>query len=254
MTAVCYWRLGGSRGAGAPLVALLRKNVMSEYQRGTCLVSAEAPCQDLARCRPSNVAPATFRRTVEKRTAREQSVLQHVVRRSPRSPWRFPLCSRRSDREGRNGFSSASYYLQRCWCLQAGGVTPEARSWAVDGIGYLTLVSERLSPSLSNGPWNGAPGARRRNGLQAHSKPELNRRLLDGHAEWHEERMLIRADELFEQARSISPEPAVALRNHDNASPSFSVDAAVWRLVGWAWYFGSMAEEGTEFASRHQRP
>lgn len=95
---------------------------------------------------------------------------------------------------------------QEHWPLPEEGVTAEARSWAVDGIGNLTLVSERLNPSLSNGPWTGAPGACKRDGLHAHSKLELNRRLLDGHEDWHEERMLIRADELFEQARRIWPE------------------------------------------------
>lgn len=96
---------------------------------------------------------------------------------------------------------------QEHWPLTDEGMTAEARSWAVDGIGNLTLVSERLNPSLSNGPWNGASGACKRDGLHAHSKLELNRRLLDGHAEWDEDRMAIRADELFDQARRIWSAP-----------------------------------------------
>lgn len=106
---------------------------------------------------------------------------------------------------------------QEHWPLTGEGVTPEARSWAVDGIGNLTLVSERLNPSLSNGPWKGAPGACKRDGLHAHSKLELNRRLLDGHEDWHEERMLMRADELFEQAREIWPKPIGTLDNKNLA-------------------------------------
>lgn len=96
---------------------------------------------------------------------------------------------------------------QEHWPLADGGVTAEARTWSVDGIGNLTLVSERLNPSLSNGPWNGPSGACKRDGLHAHSKLELNRRLLDGHLDWNEARMMIRADELFDQARRIWPAP-----------------------------------------------
>lgn len=92
---------------------------------------------------------------------------------------------------------------QEHWPLPDEGVTAETRTWAVDGIGNLTLVSAKLNPSLSNGPWNGASGACKRDGLHAHSKLELNRRLLDGHASWDEDRMRLRADELFEEARGI---------------------------------------------------
>ena len=92
---------------------------------------------------------------------------------------------------------------QEHWPIIDEDVTAEQRTWAVDGIGNLTLVSSKLNPSLSNGPWNGPSGACKRDGLHAHSKLELNRRLLDGYPEWNEERMRDRADELFDEAREI---------------------------------------------------
>lgn len=102
---------------------------------------------------------------------------------------------------------------QEHWPLPEDGITAETRTWAVDGIGNLTLVSAKLNPSLSNGPWSGPQGACKRDGLHAHSKLELNRRLLDGHADWDEARMRLRADELFEEARGIwkAGPPASAL-------------------------------------------
>lgn len=92
---------------------------------------------------------------------------------------------------------------QEHWPIADGDITGEQRTWAVDSIGNLTLVSSKLNPSLSNGPWSGPPGACKRDGLHAHSKLELNRRLLDGYPEWNEDRMRDRADELFDEARDI---------------------------------------------------
>lgn len=81
----------------------------------------------------------------------------------------------------------------------------DQRSVAVNGIGNLTLISERLNPSLSNGPWHGTPGQGKREGLHKHSKLELNRRLLEAHQDWTDEAIAARADELFESARKIWP-------------------------------------------------
>ena len=60
-------------------------------------------------------------------------------------------------------------------------VSAEQRTWALNGVGNLTLVSDRLNPSLSNGPWTGPTDACKSEGLRRHSKLEMNRRLLDGH-------------------------------------------------------------------------
>ena len=92
---------------------------------------------------------------------------------------------------------------QEHWPILDDNITAEQRTWAVDGIGNLTLVSSKLNPSLSNGPWNGPSGACKRDGLHAHSKLELNRRLLDAYPQWNEERMQHRADELFDEASEI---------------------------------------------------
>lgn len=94
---------------------------------------------------------------------------------------------------------------QEHWPLVEGGVTPEARSWAVDGIGNLTLVSARLNPSLSNGPWSEPADACKRDGLDEHSKLELNRRLLSAYGSWDEKTIDARAEDLFGEARVIWP-------------------------------------------------
>jgi hypothetical protein len=85
------------------------------------------------------------------------------------------------------------------------GVTPEHRTWALNGVGNLTLVSEKLNPLLSNGPWKGEQDACKRDGLRRHSKLEMNRRLLEAHEDWSDDRIAVRADELFDEARAIWP-------------------------------------------------
>lgn len=94
---------------------------------------------------------------------------------------------------------------QEHWPLPEDGVTAEGRSWSVDGIGNLTLVSARLNPSLSNGPWNGVVDACKRSGLEQHSKLELNRRLLAEHPDWDDDRIQVRARDLFKEAKTIWP-------------------------------------------------
>lgn len=91
------------------------------------------------------------------------------------------------------------------WPLAEGGVTADDRNWALHGIGNLTLVSSKLNPSLSNGPWSVEGGLGKRDALGEHSKLELNRRLLAGHESWNEEQMQLRADELFKMASAIWP-------------------------------------------------
>jgi hypothetical protein len=95
---------------------------------------------------------------------------------------------------------------QRHWPIEGDG-SPDAREWALQGIGNLTLVSERLNPSLSNAPWTPGPTSAvgKREALQRHSRLELNRRLLETHETWDEGRIRTRAEELFEEARFIWP-------------------------------------------------
>ena len=70
---------------------------------------------------------------------------------------------------------------QQHWPLTDDTIPPADRDWALHGIGNLTLVSERLNPSLSNSPWVGPddeqPGKREM--LRQHTRLELNRRLLE---------------------------------------------------------------------------
>ena len=96
---------------------------------------------------------------------------------------------------------------QEHWPLTEEGLTPDDRNLALHGIGNLTLVSEKLNPALSNASWHATERCPvgKRDALQEHSRLELNRRLLSGHDLWHEERMKIRAAELFEEARRIWP-------------------------------------------------
>jgi hypothetical protein len=99
---------------------------------------------------------------------------------------------------------------QAHWPPPEGDLTHDDRNWALHGIGNLTLVSSKLNPSLSNGPWSVEGGIGKRDALDEHSKLELNRRLLAAHAGWNEERIRLRADELFEAASVIWPPcPAV---------------------------------------------
>ena len=85
----------------------------------------------------------------------------------------------------------------------------EERNWALHGIGNLTLISGPLNKELSHGPWVAvAQEPSKRNGLQLHSKLDLNARLLRDHPDrWDEASMKGRANELFEAARTIWPDP-----------------------------------------------
>jgi hypothetical protein len=95
------------------------------------------------------------------------------------------------------------------WPLPEGG-DAQARHAAVQNVGNLTLVSEALNPSLSNGPWVNASGVgAKRSGLERHSKLELNRRLLAAAPDsWDEAQISARAAELFKVARAIWPTPS----------------------------------------------
>jgi len=76
------------------------------------------------------------------------------------------------------------------------------RDGLVQAIGNLTLVNNRLNPSLSNGPWSS-----KYNGLAKHSTLFLNKRLLESAGDvWNENTILDRADTLLEVARSIWPD------------------------------------------------
>lgn len=89
-----------------------------------------------------------------------------------------------------------------------------SRELRVHGIGNLTLVSDRLNPTLSNGPWqdrmvagNLQPG--KRAGLHKHSNLHLNRKIVGAHPDaWDEACIDARALDLFEIARQLWPRPS----------------------------------------------
>ncbi|WP_321924293.1 DUF262 domain-containing protein [Burkholderia sp. BCC1998] len=93
------------------------------------------------------------------------------------------------------------------WPLKFGD-SPEERARVVQGIGNLTLVSQKLNGSLSNAPWNTSLGngvKTKREALEEHSKLELNRLLLKTYVDWDETVIAKRAEALFEEACTIWP-------------------------------------------------
>jgi hypothetical protein len=110
--------------------------------------------------------------------------------------------------------------------LQIEHILPQAwhKTWPVDGeeatrirdakinaVGNLTLVSEKLNPTLSNAPWlDTAPGKRgKRSALSDHSMLRMNAKLVKDYPErWDETSIDERAKRLFETARAIWPHPS----------------------------------------------
>lgn len=88
------------------------------------------------------------------------------------------------------------------------GLTAEARRANIQGIGNLTLVSNKLNPSLSNAPWfdsdAGKPG--KRSGLNANTMLMINRKLLDEcKSGWSDDAINMRAERLALDAKDIWP-------------------------------------------------
>jgi len=87
-------------------------------------------------------------------------------------------------------------------------LSAEDRKIKIQGIGNLTLVSKKLNPSLSNGPWldleDDKPG--KRSGLHANTMLMINRKLLDHHSDvWSEAAIDERAGQMFADAKRIWP-------------------------------------------------
>ena len=74
------------------------------------------------------------------------------------------------------------------------------RNAMVQTIGNLTLLTESLNPSVSNGPW-----ANKIKAILEHSALNLNRRL--GEVIWNEDSIRSRSMTLFEAAKQIWPHP-----------------------------------------------
>jgi hypothetical protein len=72
-------------------------------------------------------------------------------------------------------------------------------------MGNLTLVTDKLNPALSNGPW-----AKKIEAILDHSALALNRPLRK-YPEWSEATILARGEKLFETAVRIWPRPKQAV-------------------------------------------
>jgi hypothetical protein len=82
------------------------------------------------------------------------------------------------------------------------------RDSRINTIGNLTLVSEKLNPSLSHSPWLGSPSALKgkKSALDDHSILRMNAKLVKGHPDvWDEVGMDARALLLLETAKTIWP-------------------------------------------------
>ena len=79
----------------------------------------------------------------------------------------------------------------------------ERRNHLKQTIGNLTLLTQKLNSSVSNGPWD-----QKRPKIAAQTKLNMNQRLATEET-WNEDRILARSDALFEVARSIWPYPVL---------------------------------------------
>ena len=90
------------------------------------------------------------------------------------------------------------------WPLPADAPAEEAevrRDRLLHTMGNLTLLTKKLNPKVSNGPWD-----EKRAAILEHSALTLNRKLQD-HLEWSEEAIIRRGKELFEVATQVWPFP-----------------------------------------------
>jgi hypothetical protein len=94
---------------------------------------------------------------------------------------------------------------QEHWPL-SDGIAPDQRDALLHGIGNLTLVAEKLNPSLSNAPWSHPDGKKSKaEALRKHTRMEINRRLLDKHPVWSDACIDMRAKDLHDDALAIWP-------------------------------------------------
>jgi hypothetical protein len=97
----------------------------------------------------------------------------------------------------------------KTWPVE-GEEAARARDAKINAVGNLTLVSEKLNPTLSNAPWlDPEPGERgKRSALNDHSMLRMNAKLVKEYQErWDEVCIDERARNLFKTARVIWPHP-----------------------------------------------
>lgn len=98
---------------------------------------------------------------------------------------------------------------EKHWALPEGASTPDEikeaskfRNEMLHKVGNLSLVTKRLNPSLSNGPW-----LKKRDKILEHSALNMNR-VFQNVTEWNETQIHKRSMELFKCAIKIWPRPA----------------------------------------------
>jgi uncharacterized protein with ParB-like and HNH nuclease domain len=115
------------------------------------------------------------------------------------------------------------------WPLPAGVDLEEAtemRNRMVHTIGNLTLLTKKLNPSVSNGPW-----LLKRKEIAAHSAIAMNRRFYDVQ-DWNEDSIFERTKELLKVALQVWPRPGSAttdiqqIRSMDSSNP-----IETWRQI-----------------------
>ena len=112
----------------------------------------------------------------EKVTLQEKLTIEHVLPQSWVQHWPLP--------EGQDSDEAA-----------------EHRNRVLHTMGNLTLVTKKLNPAISNGPWK-----KKRPEIRRHSVLRLNLDLVDCD-EWNEETIRSRSGELFDIARKLWPYP-----------------------------------------------
>lgn len=106
-----------------------------------------------------------------------------------------------------NGDVTLEHVMPRAWEANwpmPEGATPEDRgyrSWYVDAIGNLTLVTGKLNTSLSNSAW-----AKKRETIAKHAILRMNHDLV-GKEAWSEAEIKARGERMFEVFRAIWPRP-----------------------------------------------
>jgi hypothetical protein len=99
---------------------------------------------------------------------------------------------------------------QENWPVKGREEAVRLRETKINAIGNLTLISEKLNPSLSNAPWlNPSPEKRgKRSALNDHSVLRINSKLVNAYpTHWDESCIDERARTLFNAAREIWPHP-----------------------------------------------
>jgi hypothetical protein len=91
-------------------------------------------------------------------------------------------------------------HWEQYWPLPEGAHADERNSF-LHRIGNLTLLTKRLNPAVSNGPWD-----LKRKEILKHSAIAMNRQFQEV-LEWNEAGIMARTDELFDLAKRIWPRP-----------------------------------------------